>query len=159
MSAQAQLGYDTWSNVYEDHSKTYRYAYYEVPTNGSIVADGEGTLSAVQGTDSNMGTGANNNSWIRRCVWNAALNYDKNFSEKHHVYGQLKYDYEYNDKTGTNTTVYRHNISLFGHYGYDNRLLFDVALVESGSSRMAPGDKWAMSPNVSFAWNISNESL
>ncbi len=159
LSAQAQLGYDTWSNVYEDHSKTYRYAYYEVPTNGSIVADGEGILSAVQGTDSNMGTGANNNSWIRRCVWNAALNYDKNFSEKHHVYGQLKYDYEYNDKTGTNTTVYRHNISLFGHYGYDNRLLFDVALVESGSSRMAPGDKWAMSPNVSFAWNISNEKF
>ncbi len=92
-------------------------------------------LSAVQGTDSNMGTGANNNSWIRRCVWNAALNYDKNFSEKHHVYGQLKYDYEYNDKTGTNTTVYRHNISLFGHYGYDNRLLFDVA---PGRERFQP---------------------
>lgn len=159
LSIQGQLGYDTWSNVYEDHSKTYRYSYYEVATNGSVVDAGSASLSAVQGSDSNMGTASNNNSWIRRCVWNASLNYDRTFAEKHNVYGQLKYDYEYNDQTGTNTTVYRHNVSLFGHYGYDNRYLFDVALVESGSSRLAPGSKWAFSPNISAAWNISNEAF
>ena len=71
----------------------------------------------------------------------------------------MKYDYEYNDKTGTNTTVYRHNVSLFAHYGFDSRYLLDVALVESGSSRLAPGSKWAFSPNVSAAWNISNEAF
>ena len=159
LSAQAQIGYDTWSNVYEDHSKTYRYSYYEVPTNGDVVAAGNATMSSIQGTDSNMGTGANNNNWIRRCVWNASINYDRTFAEKHNVYGQLKYDYEYNDKTGTNTTVYRHNVSLFAHYGFDSRYLLDVALVESGSSRLAPGSKWAFSPNVSAAWNISNEAF
>ena len=157
LSAQAQLGYDTWSNVYEDHSKTYRYSYYEVPTNGAVIADGQAKMASVLGTDSNMGTGSNNNNWIRRCVWNAAINYDRTFAEKHNVYGQLKYDYEYNDKTGTNTTVYRHNVSLFAHYGFDSRYLLDVALVESGSSRLAPGSKWAFSPNVSAAWNLSNE--
>ena len=73
LSAQAQLGYDTWSNVYEDHSKTYRYSYYEVPTNGDVIADGQAKMSSVLGTDSNMGTGSNNNNWIRRCVWNAAI--------------------------------------------------------------------------------------
>lgn len=159
LSAQAQLGYDTWSNVYEDHSKTYRYSYYEVPTNGDVIADGQAKMSSVLGTDSNMGTGSNNNNWIRRCVWNAAINYDRTFAEKHNVYGQLKYDYEYNDKTGTNTTVYRHNVSLFAHYGFDSRYLLDVALVESGSSRLAPGSKWAFSPNVSAAWNLSNEAF
>lgn len=159
LSVQGQLGYDTWSNVYEDHSKTYRYSYYEVATNGDVVNAGSASLSAVQGSDSNMGTASNNNSWIRRCIWNASLNYERTFAEKHSVYGQLKYDYEYNDQTGTNTTVYRHNVSLFGHYGYDNKYLFDVALVESGSSRLAPGSKWAFSPNVSAAWNISNEAF
>lgn len=159
LSAQAQLGYDTWSNVYEDHSKTYRYSFYEVPTNGDVIADGQAKMSSVLGTDSNMGTGSNNNNWIRRCVWNAAINYDRTFAEKHNVYGQLKYDYEYNDKTGTNTTVYRHNVSLFAHYGFDSRYLLDVALVESGSSRLAPGSKWAFSPNVSAAWNLSNEAF
>lgn len=159
LSVQGQIGYDTWSNVYEDHSKTYRYSYYEVPNAGDVVADGNAPMSSVLGSDSNMGTDSNNNSWIRRCIFNAALNYDRIFADKHSVYGQLKYDYEYNDQTGTNTTVYRHNVSLFGHYGYDNRYLLDVALVESGSSRLAPGSKWAFSPNVSAAWNISNEAF
>lgn len=159
LSAQTQIGYDTWSNVYEDHSKTYRYSYYEVANNGDVVANGNASMSAIQGSDSNMGTGSGNNSWIRRCIWNASINYDRTFAEKHNVYGQLKYDYEYNDKTGTNTTVYHHNVSLFAHYGFDSRYLLDVALVESGSSRLAPGSKWAFSPNVSAAWNISNETF
>lgn len=159
LSAQGQIGYDTWSNVYENHSKTYRYSYYEVANAGDVIADGNASLSSVQGTDSNMGTASGNNSWIRRCIFNASVNYDRTFAEKHNVYGQLKYDYEFNDQTGTNTTVYRHNISLFAHYGFANKYLFDVALVESGSSRLAPGSKWAFSPNVSAAWNISNESF
>ena len=159
LKGSAQLGYDTWSNLYENHSKTYRYSYYAVNNNGDVVPDGEGALAAVEGSDSNMGTASNNNSWIRRCVWNLALNYDRTFAEKHNVYGQLKYDYEYNDQTGTNTSIYRHNISLFGHYGYDNRYLFDVAFVESASNRLAPGSKWAFSPTFSAAWNISNEAF
>ncbi|WP_279148871.1 SusC/RagA family TonB-linked outer membrane protein [Segatella bryantii] len=159
LKGSAQLGYDTWSNVYENHSKTYRYSYYAVNNSGDVVPDGEGALAAVEGSDSNMGTASNNDSWIRRCVWNLALNYDRTFAEKHNVYGQLKYDYEYNDQTGTNTSIYRHNISLFGHYGYDNRYLFDVAFVESASNRLAPGSKWAFSPTFSAAWNISNEAF
>lgn len=159
LSIQGQIGYDTWSNVYEDHSKTYRYSYYEVSNTGSVIENGNASMSSVLGSDSNMGTGSNNDAWIRRCIFNASLNYKRTFADKHDVYGQLKYDYEYNDKTGTNTTVYRHNVSLFGHYGYDSRYLVDVALVESGSSRLAPGSKWAFSPNVSAAWNISNEAF
>ena len=159
LSAQGQLGYDTWSNVYENHSKTYRYSNYQVTNNGDVIADGNATLSSVEGSDSNMGTASGNDAWIRRCIFNGSLNYNRTFAEKHDVYGQLKYDYEFSDKTGTNTTVYRHNISLFAHYGYDRRYLLDVALVESGSSRLAPGSKWAFSPNVSAAWNISNEAF
>ena len=159
LSAQGQLGYDTWSNVYENHSKTYRYSNYQVTNNGDVIADGNATLASVEGSDSNMGTASGNDAWIRRCIFNGSLNYNRTFAEKHDVYGQLKYDYEFSDKTGTNTTVYRHNISLFAHYGYDRRYLLDVALVESGSSRLAPGSKWAFSPNVSAAWNISNEEF
>lgn len=159
LSAQGQLGYDTWSNVYENHSKTYRYSNYQVTNNGDVIADGNATLASVEGSDSNMGTASGNDAWIRRCIFNGSLNYNRTFAEKHDVYGQLKYDYEFSDRTGTNTTVYRHNISLFAHYGYDRRYLLDVALVESGSSRLAPGSKWAFSPNVSAAWNISNEAF
>ena len=159
LSAQGQLGYDTWSNIYENHSKTYRYSNYQVTNNGDLISDGNASLASVEGSDSNMGTASGNDAWIRRCVFNGALNYNRTFAGKHDVFGQLKYDYEYNDKTGTNTTVYRHNVSLFAHYGFDKRYIIDVALVESGSSRLAPGSKWAFSPNVSAAWNISNEAF
>ena len=159
LSAQGQLGYDTWSNIYENHSKTYRYSNYQVTNNGDLISDGNASLASVEGSDSNMGTASGNDAWIRRCVFNGALNYNRTFAGKHDVFGQLKYDYEYNDKTGTNTTVYRHNVSFFAHYGFDKRYIIDVALVESGSSRLAPGSKWAFSPNVSAAWNISNETF
>ena len=159
LSAQGQLGYDPRSTVYENPPKTSRYSNYQVTNNGDVIADGNATLASVEGSDSNMGTASGNDAWIRRCIFNGSLNYNRTFAEKHDVYGQLKYDYEFSDKTGTNTTVYRHNISLFAHYGYDRRYLLDVALVESGSSRLAPGSKWAFSPNVSAAWNISNEAF
>lgn len=55
LKGSAQLGYDTWSNLYENHSKTYRYSYYAVNNNGDVVPDGEGALAAVEGSDSRMG--------------------------------------------------------------------------------------------------------
>ena len=158
LSAQAQLGYDTWSNLYEDHSKTYTYGVYSVANYAGGKVDPASATLTTGGTDSNMGTGANNDAWIRRCIANASINYDKTFG-KNALFAQLKYDYEFNDVTGTNTSVYRQNVSFFGHYGFDNRYLFDATLMYSGSNRLAPGSKWAFSPTVSAAWNISNEAF
>ena len=114
LSAQAQLGYDTWSNLYEDHSKTYTYGVYSVANYAGGKVDPASATLTTGGTDSNMGTGANNDAWIRRCIANASINYDKTFG-KNALFAQLKYDYEFNDVTGTNTSVYRQNESFFGH--------------------------------------------
>lgn len=158
LSIQGQLGYDTYSNLYEDHSKTYRYGYYTVANyTGGVVNPANATLT-TDGADSAMGEGSGNNAWNRRFTANASLNYDRTF-DKHAVYGQLKYDYEYSDYTGINTTVYRNNISLWGHYGYDNRFMADLTLMLSGSSRLAPGSKWAFSPTLAASWNIHNEKF
>ena len=46
-----------------------------------------------------------------------------------------------------------------GHYAYKNRYIGEVSLVETGSSRLAPGTKWAFSPTVSAAWVLSNEKF
>lgn len=158
LSFKAQLGYDTHSNIYEDHSRTYRYGYYTVANyTGGIVDPANATLT-TDGEDGNMGTGANNNSWTRHAFWNVSLNYDRTFG-KHALYSQLKYDYEYSDYTGTNTTIYRQNYSLWTHYGYDNRYMADLALILSGSSRLAKGSKWGFSPTFSASWNIHNEQF
>lgn len=140
------MGYDTHSMLYEDYSKTYRYGYYK-----------NGTLS-VDGSDSELGTGHGSSSWVRRCSLDADVHYDQTFG-KHSVYGQLKWDYEFNDMTGTNTTVYRNNYSLFAHYGYADKYMADVTLMYSGSSRLAKGTKWAFSPTVAASWNLHKEDF
>lgn len=155
---KAQLGYDTWSNIYENHSKTYRYGYYTVSGyNGGVINPADLTL-VTDGEETDMGIDSGNNDWIRRFVANALIDYDRSFG-KHDVYGQLKWDYEYNDATGTNTSLYRQNISLWAHYGYDKRYMADLALVYSGSNRLAKGSKWGLSPTVSASWNIHNEAF
>ena len=156
LKASMRVGYDNSSNVYEDHSKTYDYGSL---TPGQWV-DGEPTVSAEYKVTaaSEMGTSAETNAYAARFHFDAGLNYANTFGN-HSVYSQFKWDYEYEDETGLNTTVYRQNVSWYTHYGYKGRYFADLALVGSGSSRLAPGTKWSFSPTVSAAWVISKENF
>lgn len=158
LSMTLRLGYDTYSTLYEDHSMTYVYGNYPVTGwQGGAPVKGDYWTSGTPGT---MGKGASTDQWARRLVFSAGLNFDRTFNEKHYIYSQLKWDYEYQNATGsTGYTVYRQNASFLGHYGYDNRYIGELALVYSGSNRLAPGTKWNLSPTVSAAWVISNESF
>ncbi len=158
LSLTARLGYDTYSTLYEDHSMTYVYGNYPVTgwQNGAPVK-GDYWSSGTPGTMSkNSGTV----DWARRLIFSAGFNFDRTFADKHYVYSQLKWDYEYQNTTGsTGYTIYRQNYSWLGHYGFDNRYIGELALVYSGSNRLAPGTKWNLSPTVSAAWVMSNEDF
>lgn len=158
LSMTLRLGYDTYSTLYEDHSMTYVYGNYPVTGwQGGAPVKGDYWTSGTPGT---MGKGAATDQWARRLVFSAGFNYDRTFNEKHYIYSQLKWDYEYQNATGsTGYTVYRQNASFLGHYGYDNRYIGELALVYSGSNRLAPGTKWNLSPTVSAAWVLSNENF
>ena len=154
LSFTARLGYDTYSTLYEDHSMTYVYGMY--PATG-VGTKGDYWSSGTQGT---MSKNAGTVDWARRFIVQAGFNFDRTFADKHYVYSQLKWDYEYQNTTGsTGYTIYRQNISWLGHYAYDNRYIGEVALVYSGSNRLAPGTKWNLSPTFSAAWVASNEKF
>ena len=156
LGAQVRVGYDNTSNIYENHSKTYVYS-----VNAPSWADGDAEPSvktATYGKDSEMGTGAAVNTFARRLHFDGGFNYDRTFG-KHSIYSQLKWDYEYEDPNGVNNTIYRQNFTWFTHYGYNSRYFVDLALVESGSSRLAPNTKWSFSPTLSAAWVISKEQF
>jgi len=155
LSGTLSASYDIYSTLYEDHSKEYLYGYY---TSWLDDNNADATSFYSGGKQGEMGSTAENSAYQRRLTFAAAVNYDRSFG-KHDVYGQLKYDYEFNETTGLNTKVYRQNISLWAHYGYARKYLLDVALVESGSSRLAPGTKWAFSPTVSAGWVLSKENF
>ena len=157
LSLTARLGYDTYSTLYEDHSKTFVYGNYPVSgwANGQPVT---GTYWSG-GADGTMGKGANTDSYQRRLTFNAGLNFDRQLTDNDYLYAQARYDYEYTNSTGVNQSIYRQNISFWTHYAHSKRYLADLALVYSGSSRLAPGTKWAFSPTFSAGWVLSEENF
>lgn len=156
LAVQGRIAYDHFSNIYENYSKTYVYGS---PT----VADwlnGEPQLGKAftGGSESDLGASISTNSFSRRFHIDASADYQNTFGA-HSVYSQLKYDYEFSDEFAINSTLYRQNISWYTHYGLLDRYFLDLALVESGSNRLAPGSKWALSPTVSAAWVLSKENF
>lgn len=160
LKATMRIGYDAASTLYENYSKTYRYNVTTIPTDAWIdgVLDESGVSNTLQGKDSEMGTTSATKSFNRRFHFDGGFNYSHDFDAKNSLYSQLKWEYEFNDSYGTNYTFYRQNASLWTHYGYDKSLFADLALVVSGSNKLAPGHKWSFSPTLSAAWVISNES-
>lgn len=156
LGVQGRIAYDHFSNIYEDYSKTYLYGS---PTVADWL-DGEPQLGKAfsGGAESDLGTTASVNSFSRRFHLDASADYQNTFG-MHSIYSQLKYDYEFSDEYSVNSTLYRQNITWYTHYGLLNRYFVDLALVESGSNRLAPGSKWAFSPTVSAAWVLSKEKF
>ena len=154
LSAQARVAYDNFSNIYEDHSKTYEYGSQQV--NGWM--NGEPVLGNmfVAGSNSEMATGASTNSFSRRTHFDIGVDYQRRFGQ-HSLYAMLRWDYETQDEYAINSTLNRQNLSFYTHYGWKDRYYLDLALVESASNRLAPGSKWNFSPTISGAWVISKE--
>ena len=157
LHATARIAYDASSKLYEDHSKTYKYGM-DIITGWENGAPVLSSKPYSDGKDSEMGTDAGTSSFNRRFYFDAGFNYQTMLSEKYSLYSQLKWNYEFQDKYETNSTIYRQNASWYTRFAYDQRLLADFALVASGSSRLAPGTKWALSPTVSGAWVVSREN-
>ncbi len=155
LAAQARVGYDNFSNIFENHSKTYVYGSSVVKgwLNGEPELD-ENAFSG--GSDSEMSTASETNAYYRRTHFDIGVDYQQRFGQ-HSIYGMLRWDYESNDENGNNTTINRQNVSLYTHYGWKDRYYLDMALVESASNRLAPGSKWNFSPTFSGAWVISKE--
>lgn len=156
LAVQGRIAYDHFSNIYENYSKTYVYGS---PTVADWL-DGEPQLGKAftGGSESDLGASISTNSFTRRLHADASADYQNTFGA-HSIYSQLKYDYEFSDEYAINSTLYRQNISWYTHYGLLDRYFLDLALVESGSNRLAPGSKWALSPTVSAAWVLSKENF
>ncbi len=153
LSAFARVSYDLVSKIYENHSKTYVYNVHTPSWPAQASAPTE--TVKTYGTDSQMGSGSGVTSYNRRTHFDFGVKYDF-ATGKSKFNTQFKYDYDYEDVNGANHTVYRHNLSLWGHYSFADKLLADVTLMESGTSRLAPGTKWNFSPTVSLGWLAIN---
>lgn len=157
LGVDLRLAYDNYSSIWEDHSKTYSYKGYTASWTDPS-AGGPMYTTVTGGTPSEMSTSANTNDWTRQFNFSGNINYNRSFG-KHDLYSQLKWEYEYRDSYGLNTTIYRQNVSWYTHYGFNKRYYVDLALLGSESSLLAPGHKWAFSPTISAAWVLSEENF
>ena len=118
-----RLAYDNYSSIWEDHSQAYTYGGYTV-----TYTDLTGPLytHTTGGEPTEMGKDGSINNWTRQFNFSGGFSYNRNFADTHDVYSQLKWEYEYRDSYGLNTTIYRQNVSWFTHYGYDKRYFLSL---------------------------------
>ncbi len=158
LKVHGRVAYDNFSTLYEDHSRTYVYGKQLTsgwdsdgnPILGDYYSDGEST---------SLGDGANTTTWTRRANALAGVSYDRDITDNQHIFAQLRWDYDFENTTGVNTTLHRHNFSFYTHYGILDKYFVDVTLVGSGSNRLAPDHKWSFSPTVAAAWVLSEENF
>ena len=156
LGANIRLAYDNYSSLWEDHSKTYVFNSYSIT--GWESGEPANYHHDSGGTNTEMGTSSEVKAWTRQFNFAGSIDYGHSFG-RHDIYSQLKWDYEYRDATGINTTIYRQNVSWYTHYGLNKRYYIDLALVGSASSLLQPGHKWAFSPTVAAAWVLSEENF
>ena len=70
-----------------------------------------------------METDASTNDWARQFNFAGGFDYNRSLG-KFDIYSQLKWDYEYRDAYGLNTTVYRQNVSWYTHLGFNNDIIW-----------------------------------
>ncbi len=161
LSAQIGVAYDTSANIYENHSKTYEYQMMDPSWPAGAdepTAKPDPNNPNIGGIESAMNGSSGANTWHRYFASNMGFNYENTFGDLA-LYSQLKWNYEHSDPNGVNNTLTRQDFTWWTHLSYKSRYLLDLTLVESGSSRLAPGTKWAFSPTVGLGWVISNEDF
>ena len=100
------------------------------------------------------------NSKYRQTIsWNGHFDYDHTFGGKHHVTGMLLGNMYTTTSSGTYHRYTNCNLGLLGSYDYMGRYFAEVALAGVHSSRLAEGNRDAISPSFTLGWNIAKESF
>ena len=176
LTAKVTYSYD---RTYDDNSN-FRKEYYEYRHNA--VTD-----------QYEIATTRNSKTELQRVfstsysyLWNAQLNYDNTFAEKHHVGAMLLYEESYNqgynfsakrqfeiplpylfagnseNQEGTGSGLSEGAMrGLVGRFAYDyaGKYIGEFSFRYDGSSKFPKGAQWGFFPSVLLAYRISEESF
>lgn len=156
LGAYVKLAYDNSSTFWEIRTKTYSYAadkvsyMYDIPSSVTRVTGGKDTELTFT---KNM-----NGPMYYRFNFDGGFDYNRTFG-KHKVYSLLSWRFLHDVQKDRNNTINQQYLTSYTNYGFMNRYFVDLALVMSGSNRLPDGYKFAFSPTVSAAWNITREDF
>ncbi|RAV31074.1 SusC/RagA family TonB-linked outer membrane protein [Sinomicrobium soli] len=105
-----------------------------------------------------------NSNGERTIYWEAALNYDRTFDEKHQVTGMFLFNKSdrLDSQAGdfNSSLPYRYlGFSGRGTYGYDNRYFAELNFGYNGSENFNPDNRFGFFPSVGLGWVLSEEKF
>lgn len=155
LSASIRVGYDNYAAYWEGSIKDYQWASDAVDLSSGVPID----TSRVQGgTIGKMNYSSSLDYQTRHFNFVGNVDYKKSF-DKHDLFTSFIYSTEKRVLKNRYNTNFRQNFALYANYIYDKKYIADLALVYSGSNRLAPGHKYAFSPTFSAAWVLSQEDF
>ena len=155
LGASIRVGYDNLASYWEDHRRSEKWGMQTVSQweNGEPVKFNDITGGSVGTSESSK------LDWQYRSFnFQANVDWDQHFG-KHDLYSMLLYTYKYDDRNGTNVTLYTQNAGWYTHYGFNNRYFADFTLMFSASNKLDPNSRWLPAPTVGLSWVISNEDF
>jgi TonB-linked SusC/RagA family outer membrane protein len=156
LSASIRLGYDNRTSNTEQWERSFEYgsSSYIFDESGNVID----TTNFMGGSKSDV---SEFGYWIDDQWRSSNVQFELDYVHKagnHNIGSSLIYTTNTTVITGQYNKFNRADLSLSGHYDYDNRYLVDFVLMGSGSNRSWP-EKYAFSPTVSAGWVLSNESF
>ena len=155
LGASIRVGYDNLASYWEDHRRSEKWGMQTVTqwANGEPVK-----FSDVSGGTVGPSESSKLDWQYRSFNFQANVDWNRSFG-KHDLYSMLLYTYKYDNKNGTNVTLYTQSAGWYTHYGYNNRYFADFTLMLSASNKLDPNSRWLPAPTVGLSWVISNENF
>lgn len=155
LNTSLQIGYDNKADYWEDRSMQYEYANDAVTLLNGIPVD---TVRTTGGMLEEPGFSSSLGYMWRYFNLVGTIDYEKTVKD-HSLYTAFNYAYKHRSLQGQNNTTFMQDFSLYTHYGWKQKYFADMALVLSGTNRLAPSQRYSFSPTLSLAWIISKEDF
>ncbi|MBQ3612940.1 MAG: SusC/RagA family TonB-linked outer membrane protein [Bacteroidales bacterium] len=148
LSASVRMGYDNFSRLNEEHSKTFQYGYVYYTDK---IGDPSSSESVIYGDKINS---LSFNRWLgnqyRSSHFDVSVDYERQF-DAHSVAASAIYNTESEVYMDRHNSYYRANVMGYLHYDWKKKFIADVVLAGNGSNRSYP-HKWSFSPTASLAY-------
>jgi hypothetical protein len=155
LSASVRVGYDNFAAYWEGSIKDYQWASDAVDLSSGIPVD----TSRVQGGNiGKLNYSSSLDYQTRHFNFVGNIDYKKSFGE-HDLFTSFIYSTDKKVQKNRYNTNFRQNFAAYLNYIYKEKYITDMALVYSGSNRLAPNHKYAFSPTLSAAWVVSREEF
>ena len=128
--------------------------------------DGSYTLKRLKGGSDGLNYSSGDRYINTAFYLEAALEYSRQFNEKHNVDGLFVYTMRESKQSNPHITnlqlsLPNRNIGFAGRmaYNYDYRYMVELNFGYNGSERFAKNNRWGFFPSVGAGWMLSNEKF